>query len=162
VRFGRDERVAVRDAVNEAAQRGLEGDALANAVRGTVSALPFIAAAYTFREAAGTNAQADSFAALFARSQSEGRVLDFSGRFGVHVRYPPHTLTSAERATHGSPYYYDRSVPLFFIGAGVRPGDSSVPVGTVDVAPTLAALGRIRTPADLDGRSLMSELLAPE
>ena len=162
VRFGRDERVAVRDAITEAARPGLEGNALAIAVREAVSALPFIASAYTFSEAASADAQADSFAALFGHSQVEGRVLDFAGRYGVHVRYPPNSLTSSERATHGSPYYYDRAVPLLFLGAGVRSGDSSVPVRTVDVAPTLAALGGIRTPADLDGRSLVRELLAPE
>jgi hypothetical protein len=162
VRFGRDERVALRDAITGAVQPGLEGNALASAVREAVSALPFIADAYTFSEAAGADARADSFAALFGHSQSEGRVLDFAGRYEVHVRYPPNTLASAERATHGSPYYYDRSAPLFFLGAGVRSGNSSVPVRTVDVAPTLAALGGVRAPTDLDGQSLVSELLAPE
>jgi arylsulfatase A-like enzyme len=61
--------------------------------------------------------------------------------------------------THGSPHYYDRHVPLIFLGAGVSPGVSTEHVATVDVAPTLASLAGIAPPAGLDGRSL-EELLA--
>ena len=43
-------------------------------------------------------------------------------------------------ATHGSPWDYDRRVPLLFWQAG-RPGfEQPQPVGTVDILPTLAAL----------------------
>jgi hypothetical protein len=77
-------------------------------------------------------------------------------RFGVEVRYGEGDLvTSFETGTdHGSPYWYDRHVEMMLLGPGVTPGESASPVYTVDFAPTLAALGGIRFPNDLDGRRL--------
>jgi len=161
-RFGRPERLALRETINQVVQGGLEGEALTDAVRDAVASLPFIASAYTFDEVTSGAAQPDSFATLFGHSHFKGRPLNFAGRNGVHVRYPPNTLTSGQPTTHGSPYGYDRDVPLFFLGAGVRSGVSSNPVATVDVAPTLAALSGVRAPNGLDGRSLIAELVAPE
>lgn len=60
----------------------------------------------------------------------------------------------ADPASHGSPYYYDRHVPIIFMGRRVPAGASEEPVSTVDVAPTLARLAGIEAPNDLDGRVL--------
>lgn len=60
----------------------------------------------------------------------------------------------AEGTTHGSPHFYDRAVPLVFAGPGVEPGSDPRPAATVDIAPSLAALLGIETPADLDGTAL--------
>ncbi len=59
--------------------------------------------------------------------------------------------TSARGTGHGTPYYFDRYVPLIFYGTGVKAGVSHYPVRTVDIAPTLAELAGIGTPSDLDG-----------
>jgi arylsulfatase A-like enzyme len=76
-------------------------------------------------------------------------------RFGVYARWPPNFLDwGGAIATHGSPYYYDRHVPLIFLGAGVPAGVVNERAATVDVAPTLASLARIPAPDDLDGRVL--------
>jgi predicted AlkP superfamily pyrophosphatase or phosphodiesterase len=56
--------------------------------------------------------------------------------------------------SHGSPYEYDRNVPLVFAGPGVTPGSSDEPAATIDIAPTLARLLGIPTPQGLDGRAL--------
>jgi len=56
--------------------------------------------------------------------------------------------------SHGSPYDYDRRVPLVLFGPGVPPGRVAGPAATVDLAPTLAGLLGIPTPQDLDGRPL--------
>jgi predicted AlkP superfamily pyrophosphatase or phosphodiesterase len=58
-------------------------------------------------------------------------------------------------ATHGSPWDYDRRVPIVFwrkgAGGGVRPEA----VGTVDILPTVGALiGLAVPPATIDGRCL--------
>jgi arylsulfatase A-like enzyme len=64
-------------------------------------------------------------------------------------------LSDGRLATsHGSPYEYDRRVPLVFFGPGVEPGRVGGDAATVDVAPTLAHLLGIEAPADLDGRVL--------
>ena len=55
---------------------------------------------------------------------------------------------------HGSPYDYDRNIPLIFYGKGIKPGVSDVTAHSVDIATTLAALLGIDSPAHVDGRQL--------
>ncbi|MEO8113590.1 MAG: alkaline phosphatase family protein, partial [Phenylobacterium sp.] len=49
-------------------------------------------------------------------------------------------------AGHGSPWDYDRRVPILFWWPGVAPAAISRPMETVDIAPTLAAVVGIKTP----------------
>jgi predicted AlkP superfamily pyrophosphatase or phosphodiesterase len=56
-------------------------------------------------------------------------------------------------AGHGSPWNYDRRVPIVFWGVGVTHTEQYLPIETVDIAPTLAALLGVKTPA-VDGRCL--------
>ena len=55
---------------------------------------------------------------------------------------------------HGTPYWYDRHIEMMMLGPGVTQGTSDDPVYSVDFAPTLAGLGHIPAPDDLDGRRL--------
>jgi hypothetical protein len=58
-------------------------------------------------------------------------------------------------ATHGSPWDYDRRVPIVFWRKGQRAAASDEPVETVDIMPTLAAMIGLRLPAGpTDGRCL--------
>ena len=58
-------------------------------------------------------------------------------------------------ATHGSPWDYDRRVPLLFWRKGMTGFEQPAPVETVDIAPTLAALIGLKVPeASFDGRCL--------
>ena len=58
-------------------------------------------------------------------------------------------------ATHGSPWDYDRRVPLLFWRRGLTGFEQPQPVETVDIAPTLAALIGLPVPAGaFDGRCL--------
>ena len=56
-------------------------------------------------------------------------------------------------AGHGSPWDYDRLVPILFWWPGVQAEQVSRPIETVDIAPTLAAIAEVPTPP-LDGRCL--------
>jgi arylsulfatase A-like enzyme len=57
--------------------------------------------------------------------------------------------------THGSPWDYDRRVPIAFWRKGLTPMEQPVPVETVDIAPTLAALLGLTLPdGTFDGRCL--------
>ena len=102
---------------------------------------------------------ADSFAVLMRNSYHPDRWIGGSGSQGsgvvfrfVEGYYPdPRTRGTG----HGTPYYYDRHVPLIFFGAGVEAGVSPDPVRSVDIAPTLAGLAGIATPPDLDGQPLL-------
>ena len=58
-------------------------------------------------------------------------------------------------ATHGSPWDYDRRVPLLFWRRGMHGFEQPAPVETVDIAPSLAALLGLKLPAGtFDGRCL--------
>ncbi|WP_421837120.1 alkaline phosphatase family protein [Novosphingobium sp.] len=58
-------------------------------------------------------------------------------------------------ATHGSPWDYDRRVPMLFWRKGMTSFEQPSPVETVDIAPTLAALIGLPVPAGaFDGRCL--------
>ncbi len=58
-------------------------------------------------------------------------------------------------ATHGSPWDYDRRVPMLFWRKGMTGEEQPAPVETVDIAPTLAAvLGLKVAPGEFDGRCL--------
>lgn len=58
-------------------------------------------------------------------------------------------------ATHGSPWNYDRRVPIVFYRPGETGFEQPLPVETVDIAPSLAALiGLALGPGDVDGRCL--------
>lgn len=53
--------------------------------------------------------------------------------------------------THGSPYKYDRRVPLLFFGPGVKAGRYDKACRPNDIAPTLAKLLHVPTPPGSDG-----------
>ena len=57
-------------------------------------------------------------------------------------------------ATHGSPWDNDSHVPLLFYGAPFKPGRYTRFVRTVDIAPTLASVLRVKPMERLDGRVL--------
>jgi predicted AlkP superfamily pyrophosphatase or phosphodiesterase len=58
-------------------------------------------------------------------------------------------------ATHGSPWDYDRRVPMLFWRKGMTPMEQPQPVETVDIAPTLAAqIGLSEPKGTWDGRCL--------
>nr|MBA3896843.1 alkaline phosphatase family protein [Sphingomonadaceae bacterium] len=58
-------------------------------------------------------------------------------------------------ATHGSPWDYDRRVPMLFWRKGMTGFEQPNSVETVDIAPTLAALiGLPLAPGEVDGRCL--------
>lgn len=57
-------------------------------------------------------------------------------------------------AGHGSPWDHDRQVPILFWWPGAKADNRAQPAEVVDIAPTLAALARIKPPTPVDGRCL--------
>jgi hypothetical protein len=137
-----------------------EGDPLevADSLVAALERLPFVDDALTVLELT-TPPPADSFVVLMRNSYHPDRWIGGWGSQGsgvvfrfVEGYYPD----AAPRGTgHGSPYYYDRHVPLIFFGRNVAAGVSQEPVRTVDIAPTLARLAGIGAPTDLDGQPLL-------
>lgn len=79
-----------------------------------------------------------------------------SGDFNVVLkRYvtPIPSTSFGYVATHGSPWGYDRRVPILFWWKGVAPFEQPNGIETVDILPTLASLINLDVPKDeIDGR----------
>ena len=87
-----------------------------------------------------------------------------SGDFSVILRpYYQFTSSGTTRggSTHGSPYWYDRRVPIFLLGQGIRRGQYLGDAAPIDIAPTLAFLMGITLPA-ADGRVLNEALVGTD
>jgi len=72
----------------------------------------------------------------------------------VEVLLDPYWITGSSGASHSTPFGYDTHVPVIFFGATIRPGHYDGPIMPNDVAPTLATLLSIETPAGSIGRAL--------
>jgi predicted AlkP superfamily pyrophosphatase or phosphodiesterase len=82
-----------------------------------------------------------------------------SGDFYVMLRPRitpiPAPAATGSVATHGSPWDYDRRVPILFWRRGIAGFEQPLAVETVDIMPTLAALiGLPLAPGSVDGRCL--------
>lgn len=96
-----------------------------------------------------------SVAERVRRSAYPGRVGD------ILIAFKPNRIPATAGATyvstHGSPWDYDRRVPILFWWKGAAPHERVLPLDTVDIAPTLAAVTGVQAPTDIDGvcRSLV-------
>lgn len=68
---------------------------------------------------------------------------------------PVATPTSGYVSSHGSPWDYDRRVPIIFWRRGAAPAERTEPVETVDILPTLAPMIGLKLAAPrIDGKCL--------
>lgn len=73
----------------------------------------------------------------------------------ISLYHTPENIDSDYTSSHGSPWAYDRRVPIVFWWKGIAGFEQPMPVETVDVAPTLAKLIGLEVPAtQFDGRAL--------
>lgn len=142
-------------ALQEAARGGGGPDQIAERLARTLEEDGVVERAYTHHELTRGGMPADSFAVLYRNSYYPGRAWDDLSRFGVDLRYGEGDYVGSQTGTnHETPYWYDRHVPMIFMGAGVESGRTDTPVYTVDFAPTLAGLAGVPVPDDLDGRRI--------
>ena len=157
-RMTREERAALTKIARRSDTLLVRGDKnLVSEVSASLSALPFVAAVYSdsaLMRQSGT--PADSFAVLERRSLYSGRAAGEFSLYGVEVRFAEGWLGRLTGTTHGTPYWYDRHVPLMFLGPGVSPGRDTARAATVDFAPTLASWIGVKPTAAIDGRVLTS------
>ncbi len=79
----------------------------------------------------------------------------YPGRSGdvLFVLKPFHVISAEPTGSnHGTPYAYDRQVPLVLAGKGVKPGVYTQQISTTDVAPTVAALLEMGLPSSAEGK----------
>jgi hypothetical protein len=135
------DRKAARDA-------GVDPARIVAALRTELGRQPAIARTWTAQE---IQAESGEIAELYRHSLDPSRPPD------LLIQVAEDCLISPEPAgtTHGSPYLYDRAVPIVFWGTGIQAGSDPRAAATVDVAPTLAALLGVTPPEPIDGRSLL-------
>jgi hypothetical protein len=76
----------------------------------------------------------------------------------VEVLLDPYWIFSQTGATHGAAFGYDTHVPVIFMGPGIRAGQYHNAIAVNDVAPTLATMLDVETPAGSIGR-VLTEML---
>jgi Uncharacterized proteins of the AP superfamily len=156
---------ATFDSLRAIANASSDPKAAAVRLRDDLKKLPIIGDAWT-QEQLGTGQPADSFEVLERHSVWHGREDGVFSRDGVEVRFvpgviftestnPANSIAFKPRGTqHGAPYFYDRHVPMIFMGPGIKPGRDGALARTIDFAPTFAAILGIPFPTDLDGKPL--------
>jgi predicted AlkP superfamily pyrophosphatase or phosphodiesterase len=100
----------------------------------------------------GTPPDEISVAERMRRSAYPGRVGDILVAFQPYLT--PANAGASYVASHGSPWNYDRRVPIVFWWKGAGARERVLPIETVDIAPTIAAVTGVAVPADVDGRCL--------
>lgn len=102
----------------------------------------------------GTPPEAYSLRERASLSAVEGRSTDVSLilRSGIAPLRP--YRPGGAMSTHGSTWDYDRRVPILFWWPGAEGQERFFSIETTDIAPTLAHLVGLPTPADVDGRCL--------
>jgi predicted AlkP superfamily pyrophosphatase or phosphodiesterase len=117
------------------------------ATRRILEAEPAVAKVWTAEEIENG---ADEFARLYRNSFDPERSGDLVLQLAEGCLISP----DHEGTTHGTPYLYDRAIPLIFWGTGIEAGRVPGTARTVDIAPTLARRLGIAPPSDLDGHPL--------
>ena len=144
-------------------------DGLAAAITAELERSDLVARATTPVELGGSG-PADDILAAYRNSYIPGRRSPFPlwtsdvlygkvstthpANWGIVVEYTENTQLWTAGSAHGSSYRYDREVPIVLLGADIEPVVMDTPAGTVDVAPTLAALAGISFPDTVDGAPL--------
>ncbi len=155
-RLTRDDLRALRATALEAANAGGDPSGIQDRVAEAVEELDFVHRVYRASELDERSESGDTIAGLFLSNRRDDRVTCSLAAFGLHIAFEPNVLPRpGTGTTHGSPWWYDRSVPFILYGAGVPSALADArPVYTVDMAPTLAEIAEIPVPEDLDGRAL--------
>lgn len=158
LRLSDDHRSELQQSVSAAArQAGFRRDlSTAEAMVEALKGLPFVGPAFTHDDLDGDTSR-DPFADIFRHSYTPGRPGGLLSRYGVEMWWKENTLSwgMPVGTTHGSPYLYDRWVPLILMGPGIEAGTVEELVRPLDLAPTLASLAGIPYPGDLDGKPLV-------
>ena len=122
-----------------------------------LKARPDVAAVYTAAEIAAVRVPRDKPVTELTLPERFAESYDAERSGDLLVAYADKATVGMPRALgdnvagHGSPWDYDRRVPILFWWRGVAPTAEAQPMETVDIAPTLAPLMAVRAP-EVDGR----------
>lgn len=130
-----------------------------NAARTFLAGRPEVEAVFTKEEALATRVPAGKAPDELTLLERESESVDAERSGDLLIVLQPYTSVGIPRergnavASHGSPWNYDRRVPIIFWRSGGAHFEQSLPIETVDIAPTLARLFGLQIPEKtaLDG-----------
>ena len=114
-----------------------------------IKKLPDVADVYTRSELISGNSDRPYFS-IYKNNFHPTRGGDLQIRLNENVLL----IKGSTGTTHLTPYKYDTQVPIVFVGSGIKPGNFSDSVRTVDIAPTIFELLGYSPAKNLDGKSL--------
>lgn len=132
--------------LGEKAEHGPARDALVRAAIEELARMPGIQTAFDLRQLRST-AATDSVTRLVQASVSDDAAGDIFVVVGQYSTLDQ-DLPRGAGTNHGSPWSYDRLVPVIFWGPGVSHGFERSPVAQTRVAATLSALLGVPAPDD--------------
>jgi len=124
----------------------LDVDSLLQALAVSARRTPGVLRADFMRDLRAANPARDPIARRWAHQLPTGTPVEM-----VVTLRPYNIWWSDNVASHHSPHDYDTHVPLVFLGAPFAPGRYADAVRTVDLAPTLAAVLKVKPLEPVDG-----------
>ena len=132
----------------------LKPETVESAIRTALMATGLVEAVYDRSQLSSDTGSTDSYLQLFRNCFYPPR----SPQLMVRLKRYIYLNDRIGGTGHGSPYDYDRHIPIIFMGSAIRSGRYSRPCGPEDIAPTLAKLLGFDYPREKDSR-LLSEML---
>ena len=118
------------------ARQGLKVEDVEDTIRRALLSTGLVDAVYTQAQLVGPRPAGDPFFDLHQRAFFAPRSGDLIARVKKHVYLGGYVGGTG----HGTPYDYDRHVPIVFLGPGIKPGPRDVETGPEDIAWTLGRL----------------------
>ena len=133
---------------------GLERGDVEATIISALRSTGLVAAVYTREQLVGSKSVSDPYINLFRNSFESTRSPD------LIIRHNENVYIDADPGGtgHGTPYDYDRHVPIVFMGNAIEPGWYFEACGPEDIAPTLALLLGMEYPRESDSRLLLEIL----
>jgi predicted AlkP superfamily pyrophosphatase or phosphodiesterase len=138
------------------ARRGLARHEVEEVARRALLDTGLVEKVYTQEELLGDPPAGDAMFPIVRRSFYQPR----SPHLAVVLKQWEYLSDRPGGTGHGTPWEYDRHVPVAFMGPGVKAGSYASECGPEDIAPTLAALLRLDYPRQ-DGR-VLTEMMRGE
>ncbi len=142
--------------VDAIARQGLARADVEQTIRSAAMATGIVDAIYSASELVGQAPAADPYFEMHRRAFFAPRSGDLVGRVKPYVYLTGRKNTGG--TGHGTPYDYDRHVPIVFLAPGVKPGKRDVPCGPEDIAWALGRLLGLDYPQQDAGTDLLPYL----
>jgi len=133
--------------------KGIDADSTVASIRAALLKVPGMATVYRVRDLPKL-AATDKIARRWLNALPADMKVELAATYkeGYYAQ-------STTYATHGMPYDLDAHIPVLIMGPGVKRGRYTMPVRSVDLAPTLAALAQVEPIEPIDGKVLTQALV---